>query len=286
MNYKELISTRRSVREYKKGAIKASHISELTGYLEHAKRLIKDISLELQILDSDAGEKLSGKAGYNGFMIEAPNYMLLLSDKGPNYIKNAGYVGEELVLKANDLGIGTCWVTFDNSDLAKEALNVQSDKEIVALIAMGYPDEKTKAMNVPKVGENESKTGIYRAKKEVSERMSVEEIVYMNTWGNSATVDDLDQRALLDAFHYARLAPSTMNRQPWRFILDDHVVVLAVRDDELTDSYEENIDAGVVMLYFEAIVDTTLTDITWTLDKPQKDYKKPSEYVVVGYCTI
>jgi len=61
---------------------------------------------------------------------------------------------------------------------------------------------------------------------------------------------------------------------------------LTVRKDDSTGTYEEEIDAGIVMLYFEAIVDTTLTDITWTLNVPEKNYNIPNNYAVVGYCNI
>ena len=286
MEYKKLITNRKSVRDYKKTLLKAEDIKELTDYINKAKKLISDIDIEILILGNEVFEKLNGKAGYKGFMLNAPNYALLLSEKKDNYIKNAGYIGEEIVLKALDMQIGSCWITFNDSDLVKSNLDINSDKEVVGIIALGYDDNKTKIINIPKIGANESKTSVEKVADNTSERLGVEEIVYINSWGCNATVDELENRALLDAFHYARLAPSTLNRQPWRFILDDDMVILTVRDDEHTESYEEEIDAGIVMLYLEAIVDMTLTDITWTLDAPEKDYNIPSDYVVVGYCRI
>jgi len=286
MEYKKLISNRKSVRDYKKTALKDEHIKELKAYANKSKKLISDIEVEILIMGNEVFENLNGKAGYKGFMLDAPNYAILLSEKKDNYIKNAGYIGEEIVLKALDMQIGSCWVTFNDSDLVKSNLGINSDKEVVAIIALGYDDNKTKIINIPTIGANESKTKIEKVADNVSERLGVEDIVYLNKWGCSATADDLENRALLDAFHYARLAPSTLNRQPWRFILDDGMVVLAVRNDDHTGTYEEEIDAGIVMLYFEAIVDVTLTDITWILEAPKKDYNIPEEYVVVGYCNI
>ncbi|HBB29065.1 MAG TPA: nitroreductase [Clostridiales bacterium] len=286
MEYKKLISNRKSVRDYKKTALNDEHIKELKAYANKSKKLISDIEVEILIMGNEVFENLNGKAGYKGFMLDAPNYAILLSEKKDNYIKNAGYIGEEIVLKALDMQIGSCWVTFNDSDLVKSNLGINSDKEVVAIIALGYDDNKTKIINIPTIGANESKTKIEKVADNVSERLGVEDIVYLNKWGCSATADDLENRALLDAFHYARLAPSTLNRQPWRFILDDGMVVLAVRNDDHTGTYEEEIDAGIVMLYFEAIVDVTLTDITWILEAPKKDYNIPEEYVVVGYCNI
>lgn len=286
MEYKKLISNRKSVRDYKKTALKDEHINEIKDYVNKSKKLISDIEVEALIMGNEVFDKLNGKAGYKGFMLDAPNYVILLSEKKENYIKNAGYIGEEIVLKALDMEIGSCWVTFNDSDLVKSNLNINSDKEVVAIIALGYDDNKTKVINIPKIGANESKTKIEKVADNTSERLGVEELVFLNQWGCNATADDLENRALLDAFHFARLAPSTFNRQPWRFILDDGMVVLAVRNDEHTGTYEEEIDAGIVMLYFEAIVDATLTDITWILEAPEKNYNIPEEYMIVGYCNI
>lgn len=286
MDYKKLISNRKSVRDYKKIALKNEDIKELEAFLSKAKRLVKNIDVDALIMSNEVFTKLDGKAGYKGFMLDAPNYIILLSNKEEDYIKNAGYIGEEIVLKALDMQIGSCWVTFDDSDLVKAKLGINSDKEVVAIIALGYDNNKTKVINLHKTGENSSKTKLDIVEDNISERIAVSEIVYLNTWGNPITAEELQNRALLNAFHYARLAPSTYNRQPWRFILDDGIVVLTVRKDDTTGSYEEKIDAGIVMLYFEAIVDSTLTDITWTLSAPEKNYNIPDNYEVIGYCNI
>lgn len=286
MDYKKLISNRKSVRDYKKVALKNEDIKELEAFLSKAKRLVKNIDVDALIMSNEVFTKLDGKAGYKGFMLDAPNYIILLSNKEENYIKNAGYIGEEIVLKALDMQIGSCWVTFDDSDLVKAHLGITSDKEVVAIIALGYDNNKTKVINLHKTGENSSKTKLDIVEDNISERIAVGEIVYLNTWGNPITVEELQNRALLNAFHYARLAPSTYNRQPWRFILDDGLVILTVRKDDTTGSYEEKIDAGIVMLYFEAIIDSTLTDITWTLSAPEKNYNIPDNYEVIGYCNI
>lgn len=286
MEFKKLILNRKSVRDYKKTELKEAQIDEIKDYVNSSKKLINDIDVEVRIMGNEVFANLNGKAGYKGFMLNAPNYAILLSEKKDNYIKNAGYIGEQIVLKALDMEIGSCWVTFSDSDIVKSNLGISTDKEVVAIIALGYDANKTKIINIPKYGDNKSKSLIEKVSDNTSERLGVEDIVYLNNWGCKAIAEDLYNRALLDAFHYARLAPSTLNRQPWRFILDDGTVVLTVRDDEHTGTYEEEIDAGIVMLYFETIADATLTDITWSLEAPQKDYKIPEEYVVVGYCNI
>lgn len=269
MNYKNLISSGKSVREFKDKGIDAKYFNEIESYINNSKKLLPEINIEVKIFDNkDSYEKLNKVAGYNGYMIEAPHYVVILSDVKKGYIENSGYIGERLILKARDLEIDSCWVTFKDSNTIKEKLNISSDKEVTAIIALGYEDNKN------------SKT------KRSVDRLSVEKIVYMGEWGQNASATELEERYLLDAFSYARMAPSTLNRQPWRFIIDGSNIILAVKKDDFTSVYEKGIDAGIAMLYFGLIIDTTILDSKWNLDDINKDYKIPEDYEVIGSCSI
>lgn len=287
MNYKDLISHRKSVRNYKNTKVSNKDLSSIINYSKKCKILDPNIDYELLIKDKDeAFDVLKGNAGYLGNMIEAPHYILILSETKQHHIENAGYIGEQLVLKALDLGIDSCWITFKDSDLIKEKLNINTTKAVCALISLGYDANKTKIINTIKTGENYSKCNINVVDDNVSSRLDIEDIVYINEWGNCANLSDLATRSLLEAFYYTSLAPSTLNRQPWRFIIDDNIIVLFSRDDPNTNIYEEKIDAGISMLYFELIVDQTIFDLTWILKEPDKKYSFPENYKIFGYCNI
>lgn len=269
MNYKKLIVDGKSVRDFKEKAIESECFNEIESYIKKSKKLLPELNIELKIFDNEETyEKLKNVAGYNGHMIKAPSYAVILSDVKQGYIENSGYIGEKLILKARDLDIDSCWVTFNDSDIIKEKLNISSNKEVTAIIALGYGIDK----NI------KNKSG--------SERLGVEKIVYMDKWGINTSIDELEERGLLDAFSYARMAPSTLNRQPWRFIIDGGKIILAVKKDDFTSNYERGIDAGIAMLYFGLIIDTTLFDLKWNLDKIDKDYNIPEDYEVIGYCSI
>lgn len=269
MNYKKLILDGKSVREFKEKTIEVEYFNEIESYIKQSKKLLPEVNIELKISDNkETYEKLKNIAGYNGHMIKAPSYAVILSDVKQGYIENSGYIGERLILKARDLEIDSCWVTFNDSDAIKEKLDISSNKEVTAIIALGYGIEK----NI------KNKSG--------SERLGVEKIVYMDKWGMNTSIDELEERGLLDAFSYARMAPSTLNRQPWRFIIDGGNIMLAVKKDDFTSNYERGIDAGIAMLYFGLIIDTTLFDLKWNLDKIDKDYNIPEDYEIIGYCSI
>ncbi|WP_434796281.1 nitroreductase family protein [Terrisporobacter vanillatitrophus] len=269
MDYKKLILNRKSVRDFKDTSIDTKYFKEIENYIENSKKLLPEIKVEIKMYDfKDFYENINEIAGYNGYLIQAPNYIIILSDVKEGYIENSGYIGERLILKASAMGIDSCWITFKDNKSIKEKLNISSDKEVTAIIALGYEDDRNSK------------------KKSTSDRLGVEEIVFMDEWGNNASVTELEERSLLDAFSYARMAPSSLNRQPWRFIIHGGKVILAVKTGDFSSDYEGSIDTGIAMLYFSLIIDTTMFDSKWYVGSLNKDYKIPDDYKIVGYCSI
>ncbi len=286
MDYKSLIVNGKSVRNFKETAVETEKLSEIDAFIGDCKKLVSEIKIETKFFaGEDSYKRLYGVAGYQGVMIEAPNYLVLLSEKHPQSIENAGYVGERAILKARDLGVDSCWVSYTDGNMIKSVLGIESDKDVVALIALGYSSPNKKIEGATKTGENYSKSQV-SISQDSSERIGVEEMVFIDKWGNSATPEALEERALLDAFSYARMAPSALNKQPWRFIVDGGRVILAINNENYEGSYVNRIDAGIVMLYFGVILDVTMFDSKWGFDKLDKDYGIPSDYTVVGYCNI
>ncbi|WAW14197.1 nitroreductase family protein [Peptostreptococcus equinus] len=286
MNYKSLIMDGKSVRHFKDTPVETNALLELEKFICECKKLVPTIEIEPKFFPgNDNYKRLYGVAGYQGVMIEAPNYLVLLSEDKPHHIENAGYVGERTILKARDLGVDSCWISYKDQAAVKEALGLVTDKEVVALIALGYAENLKNIENSAKTGDNYSKTDM-NINKDGSARISVEEMVYIDHWGNAATVDVLEERALFEAFSYARMAPSSLNMQPWRFIVDGGKVILAIDNENYKGSYNNKIDAGIVMLYFGVILDVTMFDSKWGFGELEKSYGIPSNYTVVGYCNI
>jgi hypothetical protein len=285
MNYKDTIASIKSIRDYKEEEVSFQKLDQLKDYFDKGKRLIEDINIEVLLKNkSDVYDNLKDSAGYNDRMIEAPHYMIFMSEEKDHYIENTGYAAEDIMLKAWELGIGSCWITFKDGEDLKKKLNIDSDKKVTALISLGFDDNKNKVIYETAYEHNPSKTDVKIVEDNVSDRLGIRDVVFMKKWGENADPDELTNMGLLEAFVSARRAPSTKNRQPWRFIVDGGIIVLALRSDSYADEYEEKIDTGVIMLYFEAIIDSTLFDMKWNLGKTEKDYEVPADYKIVGYC--
>ncbi|HOK48886.1 MAG TPA: nitroreductase family protein [Sedimentibacter sp.] len=285
MKYKEIISEIKSVRLYKKDQVAPDLFKELQEYFEGGKRLFDDIEVELIRKDRDeVYEQLKDSAGYNKRMIEAPHYLIFLSEEKEHYIENAGYRVQDLMLKAWSLGIASCWISFDDGEDVKKKLNIISDKKLVSLIALGYENPQSKVLY--EKGKYNTSSNVKVIEDNTSERLGIRDLVFIKEWGEKADPDELVNYGLLEGFFYGILAPSYMNRQPWRFIVDQGTVVLTLKKDIYVTEYEEKIDTAVIMLYFDAIMESTLTDISWKFGKPEKDYKVPDDYKIVAYCVV
>jgi len=54
---------------------------------------------------------------------------------------NAAIAIEHMVLRAVDLGLGTCWIGRFDRERVREVLELDEDIHIVALLPVGYPDQ-------------------------------------------------------------------------------------------------------------------------------------------------
>lgn len=288
MDYKKLMKSRKSTRAYKDDKVNKKDIETLLHYFHNCKRLIPDIEFESILFEEgeDVFKKLDGIAGYNGRMIQAPSYLVVTSEVKGGYIENTGFVVENMMLKAEELGIDTCWISFPNSDTIKKSLAITNENEITAVVALGYGLEQKKVLHVLDTGDNYSKADMSVVEDNTSFRYAVEDFVYDKEWGNEINYQALEMRGLGDTFTYARLAPSTLNSQPWKFILDDSTLVLAIKDGAHICERDEQTDAGIVMLYVYLIFAETIYDLKWQLGKPKKDYDIPDDYRIVAWCVM
>jgi nitroreductase len=66
------------------------------------------------------------------------------------YQIDLGIAMEHIVLKATELGLGTCWIGWFKKDKIKEILNIPKNVKVSALLAVGHPtneDPKKRSRN-------------------------------------------------------------------------------------------------------------------------------------------
>ena len=133
MNYAALIQNRKSVRAFQDKIVPFKTLEQVKNYYRTSvRRLIPEIGTELYFFGTDARQDLEGAAGYHNFLVGAPQYLVLLSERHAHAHLNAGFIMEDLILELTDLGLDSCWVTFTDSEQVKDALGrTASDRDSV-----------------------------------------------------------------------------------------------------------------------------------------------------------
>ena len=288
MNYSALIENRRSVREFTDKKIPVARLGDIRKYYRnHAKRLLPELRTDLVILDSKAREALEGAAGYNRFLVGAPHYMVLLSDRHELATVNAGYLMEDLILKLTELDLQSCWVTFTDSQRIKKSVGIVSPLDILAIVAIGYGAKTTKRLRVNI--ESMSNVDIQAKRQYFEPKRSISDMVFLNTWGNTGKVNEhigFFDDMLWESFRAASLAPSYLNRQAYGFVLHDGCVTLVRRSDEYTTEADGALSLGIVLLHFSAVAEGWAGKLNWRFDADGSDLGLPEGFEAVATCAL
>ncbi len=127
----ELMNARHSVRQYT-GAVIPQDIREALNAC--AEDLNRQGSLNIQIL-YDEPECFGSRMAHYGKFENCSNYIAMTGKKHPRLEERCGYYGELLVLKAQELGLNTCWAALTHGK--SKAAHPSGEAEII-LIALGY----------------------------------------------------------------------------------------------------------------------------------------------------
>ena len=288
MNYTALIENRRSVREFTDQKVCPCKLTEIKEYYHsHCKRLNADIKTALLVFDEEAREKLEGAAGYEQFLIGAPNYLVLLSENHALAPLIAGYMMQDLSLKLLDMDLGSCWITFTDSDAVKKALAIDSKLEVAAILAFGHGK---KAPMRPRINIlSMSNVDIKAKRRYMDPKKSVGDLTYLNVWGNRYGMEDylgFFGDALWESLHAVSLAPSYLNRQAYAFVLRDGWVNLVSQPDVYNTDHDAALSLGAAMLNFDAVAENWAGKVHWQFAPPQEELELPQGYRAVARCAV
>lgn len=284
MDHSAMIQNRRSVRAFRDKPVSADVVERLLEYYRtECQRLIPEIETELIVMDAEIQAALEGTAGYQQFLIGSPHYLMLLSDRHPHAVENAGYVMEDLVLKLTELDVDSCWLTFTEGEEIKSTLSLASPKELVAIVAFGYGVKlgKRLRLNIRSM----SDVDVYAVQQYYAPKKSLRELVSVGEWGEREGLEELlgfYEDMLFQAFYAASLSPSYLNRQPYGFLVRGHEVMLIQTRDDHTDEFDGRLDLGIVLLHFSAVVAQWVGPVRWELDELDVDVALPEGCRVVG----
>ena len=287
MNYRALIQNRKSVRAFTDKLIPHSYVDEIRSYYGAVERLVPELKTELHLYADDVKAALEGAAGYNQFLVGAPHYLVLLSEKHPLAELNAGYIMQDLILKLTDMELGTCWVTFTDSEEIKDALGIESGLDVVAIAAFGYGERTTKRLrlNIRSM----SNVDISAKRQYFEPKRGINDMVFLNTWGNIHKLDDtigfFDDMPW-EAFYAATQSPSYLNRQAYGFVIHDGTITLVRRPDAYTTELDGNLSLGIVLLHFTKVAENWAGRIRWHFGENAAKLPLPEGHEVIASCVL
>ncbi len=130
-NIMELMRSRHSVRQYLDKQIPADIREKLDTY---TAELNEKGGLHIQILYDEPECFRSRMAKYGRFE-NCSNYIAMVGRKAQDLDERCGYYGELLVLKAQELGLNSCWVALTHG---KSKAKLEDGEREVIIISLGY----------------------------------------------------------------------------------------------------------------------------------------------------
>ena len=207
MEILEIMKNRHSVRQYKDQRIEVSKKAELNSYIEEVN---KESNLSIQIFYDEPKCFDSFMAHYGKF-VNVQNYIAIVGNK--NEQEKAGYFGEKIVLKCQEMGLNTCWVAMTHG---KSQAKINKGQKQLILISLGYGETQGvahKSKSIEELGRADKETEWFKTGMEA-----------------------------------ASLAPTAMNQQKFLFELKNDIVTA-----KSLGGFYSQIDLGIAKYHFEAV---------------------------------
>jgi len=288
MNYSALIQNRKSTREFTEKEVAFAQLETLQNYYYNAvRRLIPEIRTELHVFGPGTGAALEGAAGYNQFLVGAPQYLVLLSEKHELAEINAGYVMQDLLLKLFDMGLDSCWLTFTDSEEVKGVLGLDSPRDVVAVAAFGYGKKVVRRLRLNL--RSMSNVDVVAKHRYMEPKRCVEDMAFLEEWGNTYGLDQyigFFDDVLWEALYAASLAPSYLNRQAYGFLLRQGGVTLVSRPDIYNTKIDGDLSLGIVLLHFTAVAEALTGKLNWRFGRETEAVSLPEGHKVIAECSL
>ena len=207
MQMLDLMKERHSVRQYSDKKIEGDVKTKLDTYVASIN---EESGLSMQIFYNEPNCFNSMLAHYGKFS-NVKNYIAIVGKKEEQ--EKAGYYGEKLVLKCQELGLNTCWVALTHG---KVNVQTKPQQKLLILIALGY-------------GTN---TGVAHKSKPIKELCK----------------EDAYPEWFMKGMEAVSLAPTAMNQQKFLFEMKNGQVYA-----KALMGFYSKIDLGIVKYHFEAV---------------------------------
>ncbi|MBQ6755535.1 MAG: nitroreductase [Oscillospiraceae bacterium] len=233
MSILDTIRARRSVRTFDGADLRAGDIEKIE---ECAKSASNPYSIPIEWRILSAGDGLSSPV-----IVGAQRFIAGKMRRTEHAEEAFGYSFEKIVLLCEELGVGTTIIagTMDRGAFER-AMGLESGEVMPCMSPLGYPAKK---MSI--------REGMMRAGIKADTRLSFGEIFFDGAFDKPLA----DGGAISDALEAVRLAPSAVNKQPWRVVIEEnaaHFYIKHARGYGAGTGWDmQKIDLGIALCHFE-----------------------------------
>ena len=176
----------------------------------------------------------TGFVGGYGKVKNAPHLLVFIGDeRAPFADQHVGYTGEAVVLEAAARELDTCWVAgFFRASLARSLVDLAPGERVFAVSPLGHGTTNLA------FGERGMRSMAHSHRRRTVLQIAPSVSAGWPDWAVAAV-------------ETARIAPSAVNRQPWRFRFDAGALVIARDSGVETPKVTKRLDCGIAMLHAE-----------------------------------
>ena len=234
-----VVRKRYSVRTYDKRPVEKEVKEKILAYANSLQNPLGP-KMKIQLIEKELapnGEKL-GTYG----IIKGAKLYLGATIPNEEYAPEAlGYDFEQLVLYATSLGLGTCWLggTFNRSAFTS-AMEIGENEIFPILSPLGYPAQKKSFTEQ-----------IMRRTVKADGRLEWKELFFKDNFDKTLSKEEAGDYAF--PLEMLRLAPSAVNKQPWRVVVTDngiHFFEKHAMKTEVGSIDMQRIDLGIAICHF------------------------------------
>jgi len=232
-NLYKAVFTRRSRRQFNGMNLPAETAEKLMQFTAELNERIQGARVVMVTQNPDKAFK--GVIGAYGKVKGAPAYAAFIGDmKDARVQEKTGIIGEYFILEATSLGLATCWVGgFFNRSSVREHVGLEKNEEVLAITPIGFADENYTL-------EEKIMSGFAKTHK----RKNMEELLL-------AVPEGPIPQWINNALEVARLAPSALNRQPWRFSVEGETIKISLDSEKDPFHVSKRLDFGIAMAHIE-----------------------------------
>ena len=226
----DIIKVRHSVRAYNNSPLSQNLINKIEKYIKTVDNPFnKKVRIEL-IQKGNSNEDI--KLGTYGVIKGATYFLAAACENDDSSLIALGYALEKVILYCTSLELGTVWLggTFNKGNFAK-AMNLDANEILPIVSPVGVENDK-KSLISSLFGINSNR------------RKSYSEVFFNNDFTTALTPSD--SGIFAEPLEMIRIAPSALNKQPWRVLKQSNNLHFYLVD---TKGFTK-VDIGIALCHF------------------------------------